>query len=142
MGVSGASLNGVPEEPPGRFIIVESDRFDADRDRAILSVYRAIGPERANDWAVGLSRVLSALPGFPGPLSHARDEEASAFYGRKVRRLLYYGPTRRRSGTPVCLLFSIVPLILPSRWKRPSRSSCYCACCTGDRSLQHDDHLE
>ena len=107
--MSGASLNRVPEEPPGRFIVVESDRFDADRDRAILSVYRTIGPERANDWAVGLSRVLSALPGFPGPLSHARDEAASAFYGREVRRLLYYGPTRRRSGTPVRIFFSIVP---------------------------------
>ena len=107
--MSGASLNGVPEEPARRFVTVESDRFDADRDRMILSVYRAIGPERANEWAVGLSRVLSALPEFPGPLSHARDEEAPAFYGREVRRLLYYGPTRRRSGTPVRLLFSIIP---------------------------------
>ena len=106
--MSGASLNGVPEEPARRFVIVESDRFDTDRDGAILSVYRALGPERANDWAQGLARAIFGLTGFPGPLSHARDEEASAFYGREVRRLLYHGPTRRRSGTPIRLLFTIL----------------------------------
>lgn len=101
--------NGGASEPPRRFMIVESDRFEADRDRAILSVARILGPEYAGEWAAGLSRALRALPEFPGPLSHARDEEASTFYGREVRCLLYYGPTRRRSGTPVRLLFTILP---------------------------------
>lgn len=49
------------------------------------------------------------LTGFPGPLSHARDEDATDHYGREVRRLLYYGPTRKRSGTPVRILFTILP---------------------------------
>ena len=98
---------GEPE--PTRYVVVESDPFEADRDRAILSVNRLLGPRAAGEWAAGLSRALSALPGFPGPLSHARDEEASAFYGREVRRLLFYGPTRRRSGTPVRLLFAVLP---------------------------------
>ena len=107
--MSGPGLNGASEEPAHRFVVVESDRFEADWDRAVLSVARAFGPERANDWAQGLSRAISALPEFPGPRSHSQDEEASAFYGREVRRLLYYGPNRRRSGTPLRLLFAILP---------------------------------
>lgn len=102
-------MSGDLDESPRRYVVVESDRFEADRDRAILSVNRLLGPKSAGEWAAGLSRTLSALPRFPGPLSHAQDEEASAFYGREVRRLLYYGPTRRRSGMPVRLLFTILP---------------------------------
>lgn len=102
-------MSGGMNEPPRRFVAVESDRFEADRDRAILSVNRILGPRHAGEWAAGLSRAISALPDFPGPLSHAQDEEASAYYGREVRRLLYYGPTRRRSGTPVRLLYTILP---------------------------------
>ncbi len=102
-------MNASSEEPPRRFAIVESDRFEVDWDRAILFFNRSLGPDRAQEWAVGLARAISALPDFPGPLSHARDEEASDFYGREVRRLLYYGPTRRRSGTPARLLFSLLP---------------------------------
>lgn len=92
-----------------RFAVVESDPFEADSDRAILSVGRLLGSRSAGEWAAGLSRLLSSLPAFPGPLSHARDEEACAYYGREVRRLLCYGPTRRRSGVPVRLLFTIFP---------------------------------
>ena len=102
-------MSGDPDEAPRRYVVVESDRFEADLDRAVLSVYRLLGPKAAGEWAVGLSRALSALPDFPGPLSHAQDEAASAFYSREVRRLLYYGPTRRRSGTPVLVFFSVVP---------------------------------
>ena len=92
-------MTSLSEEPSPRYVIVESDRFDADRDRVILSVYGLLGPERANEWAKGLARAIFGLTGFPGPLSHARDEEATAFYGQEVRRMLFYGPTRRRSGT-------------------------------------------
>ena len=52
---------------------------------------------------------MTDFDGVPRPLSHARDEAASARYGREVRRLLYYGPTRSRSGTPVRILFTIFP---------------------------------
>ena len=85
--------------------------------------------------AQGLARAIFGLTGFPGPLSHARDEEASAFYGREVRRLLYYGPTCRRSGTPVRLLFSIVP---PDPTEPPETAESVlflCACCTGRRAF-------
>ena len=47
--------------------------------------------------------------GSPASISHAREEEVSAYYGREVRRMLYYGPTKRRSGTPVRILFTILP---------------------------------
>jgi len=97
------------EEPAPRYVIVESDRFDADRDRAILLVYRILGPDRANEWVKGLAHMIFGLIGFPGPLSHARDGEASTFYGREVRRAFYFGPTKRRSGTPFRLFFTLLP---------------------------------
>ena len=56
-----------------------------------------------------MGEVTDALMDFPGPLSHARDEEASAAYGREIRRLLYYGPTRRRTGAPARVLFTLLP---------------------------------
>ena len=91
-----------------RYALIWSDPSDADRERLILSLNRR-APEYAERWDAGLSRALEELTGFPGPLSHARDEEASAYYGREVRRLLYHGPTRRRSGTPARVLFTVLP---------------------------------
>ena len=85
---------------------------------------------------------MSALPDFPGPLSHAQDEAASAFYGREVRRLLYYGPTRRRSRTPVRVFFSIVP---PDPADPPEVAETVLfllRLLQGGQVLQHDDHLE
>jgi hypothetical protein len=55
----------------------------------------------------GLRRAIDELPDFPGPRSHAIDERASARYGYEVRRMLYYGPTRRRTGTPYRVLFTM-----------------------------------
>ncbi len=37
------------------------------------------------------------------------DELASVVFGREVRGLLYYGPTRRRTGPPVRVLFTVLP---------------------------------
>ena len=128
------------EEAPRRYVVVESDRFEADRDRAVLSVYRLLGPKAAGEWVVALSRALSALPDFPGPLSHAQDEAASAFYGREVRRLLYYGPTRRRSRTPARVFFSIVP---PDPADPPEVAETVLfllRLLQGGQVLQHDDH--
>ena len=47
------------EEAPRRYVVVESDRFEADWDRAVLSVYRLLGPKAAGEWVVALSRALS-----------------------------------------------------------------------------------
>ena len=43
-------MSGDLDEPP-RYVVVESDRFEADRDRAILSVNRLLGPKAAGEWA-------------------------------------------------------------------------------------------
>lgn len=102
-------MNRRQEDSPLRYIVVESDRFADDRDRAVLVLNGRHGAEQANTWYKGLTQALDDLTGFPGPLSHARDEDASDHYGPEVRRLLYYGPTRKRSGTPVRILFTILP---------------------------------
>lgn len=56
-----------------------------------------------------MGEALADLTGFPGPLSHVKDEAASIVFGREVRRLLYYGPTRRRTGFPARVLFTLLP---------------------------------
>ena len=83
-----------------KYILVFSDPADADLDRMNISLNRR-DPDYAVRWEAGLSQALQDLLDFPGPQSHARDEEASAHYSREVRRMLYYGPTRRRSGMPI-----------------------------------------
>lgn len=90
------------------YVIVTSDQADADRDRFYL-YHLSRSPGFAQDWYAGLLKAVADLTEFPGPLSHARDEEASTRFGREVRRLLYYGPTRRRSGIPVRILFTVLP---------------------------------
>ena len=90
------------------YVLVASDRAEADRDRLYLSRSRQ-DPEYAKAWNDGLTAALDALREFPGPLSHAKDEAASALFGREVRRLLYYGPTRRRTGIPSRILFTLLP---------------------------------
>lgn len=102
-------MNSEQEDAPIRYVVVESDRFADDRDRAVLGFNSRQGPERATLWYKDLAQALDDLPAFPGPLSHGRDEDASDFYGREVRRMFYYGPTRERSGTPVRVLFAVLP---------------------------------
>ena len=94
---------------PPRYILVDGDRFEEDRNRAAFGANSFFDPARAERWEEGLERALQALTSFPGPLSHARDEEASAFYGCEVRRLLYHGPGHRRSKQPVRILFTLFP---------------------------------
>ena len=97
------------EDPPPRYVLVESDRYEAERDQAVLSRNRTLGPVYAQRWYVRLSQRLFDLTLFPGPFSHAKDEAASAVIGREVRRMLYYGPTDKRTGTPVRILFTVLP---------------------------------
>ena len=91
-----------------KYILVFSDPADADLNRMNISLNRR-DPNYAVRWEAGLFKALQDLLGFPGPLSHARDEEASTHYSREVRRMLYYGPTRRRSGMPIRVLFTLLP---------------------------------
>jgi len=96
------------DDLPPRYIVVDSDRYDSDRDAQYLHLNRLIGPDYAVQWLDDLEQTISDLTDFPGPLSHARDNDASDHFHREVRRLLYYGPTRRR-GVPVRVLFTLLP---------------------------------
>ena len=101
-------MTNSPEDAP-RYAVVTRESYDSDRDDFYLPQNRVLGPYYADRWLNDLDKRVADPTGFPGPLSHARDDEASDLYGREVRRLLYYGPTRRRSGTPVRVLFTILP---------------------------------
>lgn len=90
------------------YAVVYSDPADADLERMSFQL-AGRDPNYAVKWEAGPRQAVQELPGFPGPLSHTRDEEASAHYGREVRRMLYYGPARRRSGTPIRILFALLP---------------------------------
>lgn len=98
-----------PAENEPRFVIVTSDPYDRDRDKLYLYQNRVMGPYYADRWLNGLEKSISDLTGFPGPLSHARDEDATNHYGREVRRFLYYGLARKRTRTPARILFTILP---------------------------------
>ena len=90
------------------YAVLSSDPADADLERMNVFNNRR-DPNYAAQWETDLERALQELTVFPSPLSHARDEEASAYYGREVRWMLYYGPTKRRTGTPVRILFTVLP---------------------------------
>ena len=90
------------------YAIVYSDPADADLERMSFQL-NSRGPEYAVTWETGLRQAVQELSDFPGPLSHARDEGASIHYGCEVRRMLYYGPTKRRTGSPVRILFTLLP---------------------------------
>lgn len=107
------------------YVLVVNDRAEADRDRLYLSRLRR-DPDYAKIWDDGLTAALDDLCEFPGPLSHAKDEAASALFGREVRRLLYYGPTRRRTGIPSRILFTLLSPAPMSRLKLRRQSfSCF-----------------
>ena len=57
--------------------LVFSDPADADLGQMNLSLNRR-DPNYAARWEEGLNKALRDLLDFPGPLSHARDEEATA----------------------------------------------------------------
>ena len=101
-------MNNFPEEASRRYVIVYSDRASADLDSLNL-FHNGRDHVYADRWNGAFHQAVNDLTGFPGPFSHARDEDATGHYSREVRRLLYYGPTRKRSGTPVRILFTILP---------------------------------
>jgi hypothetical protein len=87
---------------------VSSDRYEAERDALVFQISYASGLNFSERWLESLNNVLEELPNFPGPLSHARDEDASTLYDCEVRRILYRGPAGR-SKQPVRVLFTLIP---------------------------------
>ncbi len=102
-------MRSTAEDAPRRYVVVDSDPYDSDRDTQYLHLNRTLGPVHAGRWLDDLELAINDLTEFPGPLSHARDEDAADFYGREVRRMFYYGPTRKRIGTLVRVLFTVHP---------------------------------
>ncbi len=96
------------EDLPPRYVVVDSDRYDSDREAQYLHLSRLLGPEYAVQWLDELEQTVNDLADFPGPLSHARDNDASDHFHREVRPLLYHGPTRRW-GVPVRIVFTLLP---------------------------------
>ena len=102
--------NGQESGLPRRYAVIETDQAQAERENAFLFLLPLVGPQFAQEWYDGLLLAIAELPQFPGPLSHARDEEASAHYGYEVRRMLYHGPSgKRRARTPYRVLFTLLP---------------------------------
>ena len=102
-------MSGQADDSTPRYALVAGDRYDAERDAYAFQLASVAGPAQATRWVERLKQIVDELPNFPGPLSHARDEEASTLYNREVRRLLYHGPGHRRSKQPVRILFTLFP---------------------------------
>jgi plasmid stabilization system protein ParE len=94
--------------PTRRYQVVRAERAEKDQDDAFLRRNGLLGPRVAAEWLKGLDNAIADLANFPGPRSHTIDDLASNRFGVEVRRMLYYGPTGRRSGTPYRVLFTII----------------------------------
>lgn len=97
------------EEPPPHYTVTTSDRAEVDLENHFLRLIALVGPRYAGEWYAHLRRSVSDLGVFPGPLSHALDQEASALFDVEVRRMLYYGPGRQKARTPYRILFTVLP---------------------------------
>lgn len=105
----GGDYGEAPTEEP-RYIVIESERAGAERERAFFRLLRRLGPAFAGRWQDDLLNRIQDIAGFPGPLALAVDEEASQVFQCEVRRELYYGPGRRRtSGLTYRILFTVKP---------------------------------
>lgn len=101
--------NGDDTGSSRRYVVREEERVEADREAAFMRLL-AFSPDYAARWLKGLLKAIAQLPEFPGPLSRPIDEQASARYGRQVRRMLYAGPGKRRAGRAAYrVLFTILP---------------------------------
>lgn len=82
-----------------------SDPADAEAEEAVLWLARRVSPEYAGRWYAGLLRALRGLSAFPTRHPPARENDR---YDVQVRRMLYFGPGKRRSGTPYRVLFHVI----------------------------------
>ena len=96
------------EETPSYEIFL-TDQADEDRESAVFRLIGILGPESAAAWEEGLITVIGSLPNFPGPFANAIDENESTSFGCEVRKLLYSGPRRRKSGAAYHVLYTILP---------------------------------
>jgi len=102
------------DEDEHRYAISFSERAEAERDAIQFNMTKR-SPQYGGEWLRGLDNRVFGLAKFPGPLSHPRDEEASALFEMPIRRALYYGPTNRRGKSVWRVLFTLLPPAEPNR---------------------------
>lgn len=86
-----------------------TDKADEDREHAVFRLIGILGPESAAAWGEGLLTIIEGLPNFPGPLANAIDKNESTSFGCEVRKLLYSGSRRRKSGAAYHVQYTIMP---------------------------------
>ena len=113
------------EEEDRRYVIRESGQYEVDRDAAFLRRLSR-DPEFAGRWLKRLGEVVDDLGEFPGPLSHAKDEAASALFGREVRPssiMVRHGGAR--AFPPAFYLLSCHPPLMSLPKRRRQSFSCF-----------------
>ncbi len=91
------------------YSILLSERYEVDLAATYLFLGGLYGTDFVESWDAQLSRVIMALPDFPGPRANAIDDEASQIFRCEVRRLLYYGPSKQRPArVPYRLMYTII----------------------------------
>lgn len=94
-----------PDSEPPHYLVEWSEPALLEADTAYLAVSGYAGPDDAFRWYAGLfeaGETLSSLPGIH-PIAPESDQ-----YDVEVRRLLYYGPSKRRGGQVYRILFFII----------------------------------
>jgi plasmid stabilization system protein ParE len=98
-------MSDAAEELP-RYTVVVSDAADAEARSAHQWLCASVTSDYADRWLEGLVRTVEALSYLPHRHPVARENDLSEV---EIRRMLYYGPTRRRqSGSTYRILFQIV----------------------------------
>ena len=91
-------------EPP-HYFVEWSEPALLEADEAYLGISERSGPDAAFLWYEGLFEAGETLSSMPRIHPIAREDER---YDIEVRRLLYYGPSKRRSGQIYRILFFII----------------------------------
>ena len=91
-------------ESPAEYAVIVSDLADAEARTAYQWLSENVSQEYAGRWLEGLTRAIEGLAIMPRRHTIAREND---LYDVEVRRLLYYGPSRRR-GSVYRVLFHII----------------------------------
>lgn len=102
-----ALLNGAhgQEADAPHYLVEFTEPALVEADAAYLWLSGLIGPEAAFLWYEGLFLAAEVLSSLPRVHPIAPED---AFYDVEVRRLIYYGPSRRRGRNVYRLLFHII----------------------------------
>ena len=100
-------LNGASEQDSEgpRYLVEFTDPAQAEADAIYLQLSESLGLDFAFRWYEGLLLAANKLSFLPraNPIAPENDE-----YDVEVRRLIYSGPSKRRSGQVYRLLFYII----------------------------------